>query len=70
MKSKKAVLFMLLLTGLTMPNEADADEIGFASDYQALHAAPTFTITEQVKDVMMLHVVRGRSENSDLLINL
>ncbi|PJN89471.1 hypothetical protein [Bacillus sp. mrc49] len=60
MKAKKAVLFMLL-TGLTMPNEADA-EWNIADDgitYDHVNAAPTFTITEKVKDVMMLHVVRG-----------
>ncbi|MCK1991973.1 hypothetical protein GW626_16610 [Peribacillus muralis] len=58
MKAKNAVLFMLLPIYLTIPTEADA-EIGFAADYEALHAAPTFTITEKVEDVMMLHVIRG-----------
>ncbi|WP_285765775.1 hypothetical protein [Peribacillus sp. SI8-4] len=61
MKSKYPVLITLLLIGLTIPNEADAEwsitDEGLADDQ--LNAAQTFTIAEKVKDVLMLHVVRG-----------
>ncbi|WP_161809719.1 hypothetical protein [Peribacillus muralis] len=47
MKAKNAVLFMMLPIYLTIPTEANADEIGFAFDYEALRAASTFTIKKK-----------------------
>ncbi|AOH56218.1 hypothetical protein ABE28_017785 [Peribacillus muralis] len=61
MKLQHAVIFLFLLVGLSIPNDADAEwsieDDGFA--YDPLNASKTFTITEKVKDVMLLHVLRG-----------